>query len=64
MHIDDKITVTCTDTEKSLPGTVMRLRGDWIDIAVSDFVLSLRRTKPGLWVGTSGGMEFVVRSPA
>ena len=62
MHLDAQVTVTCTDTDKSMPGTVVRMRGDWADVSVGEMVISLRRTKPRLWVGTRAGMEFTVKS--
>lgn len=62
MRLDDRVTVTCTDTDKTMQGTVVRLRGDHADVSVGDLVISLRRSKPGLWVGSRAGMEFVVRS--
>lgn len=64
MRLDDTVTVTCTDTDKSMPGKVVRLKGEWADISVGDLILNLKRAKPGIWVGTRGGMEFVVRSQA
>ncbi len=62
MRLDDAVTVDCTDTDKSMPGKIVRMRGDWIDVAVGQLMISLRKTKPGLWVGNQSGMEFVVRT--
>jgi len=62
MHLDQVVSVTCTDTDKSLQGTVVRMRGDWADVTVGDLLISLRRSKPGLWVGSKAGMEFVIRA--
>lgn len=64
MRLDDQITVTCTDTDKDMPGTVVRIKGEFIDIAVGDLLLNLKRARPGIWVGSKAGMEFVVKAPA
>ncbi len=61
MRLDDKVTVTCTDTDKTMPGKVVRLRGDWVDVAVGELLISLRKAKADLWVGTKAGMEFTTR---
>jgi len=61
MRLDDTVTVTCTDTDKTMPGTVVRLRGDWADVSVGDLLISLRKAKAGLWVGSKAGMEFLVQ---
>ena len=61
MRLDQSVTVTCTDTDKEMTGTVVRMRGDFVDVALGSLILNLKRTKPGLWVGQQAGMEFVVR---
>lgn len=61
MRLDDKVTVTCTDTDKTMPGTIVRLRGDWVDVSVGDLLISLRKAKADLWVGSKAGMEFTVK---
>ena len=63
MRLDQQVTVTCTDTEKQMTGTVVRRRGDFVDIAVDGLILNLKCVKPGLWVGQQAGMEFVARMP-
>ena len=62
MRLDDIVTVECTDTETRTEARVIRMRRDWIDVLVSGATISLRRTKPGLYVGSRSGMEFVVKS--
>ncbi|MDA0340853.1 MAG: hypothetical protein O3B74_04550 [Proteobacteria bacterium] len=64
MRLDDQVTVTCTDTDKAMPGTVVRMRGEWVDVEVGELLISLRRAKPGLWVGSKAGMEFVINDAA
>lgn len=62
MHLDDQVTVTCTDTDKSMPGKVVRMRGEWVDISIGELLIGFRKAKPGLWVGSRAGMEFVVKA--
>ena len=61
MRLDQRVTVTCTDTDKTMPGTVVRVQGDRADVSIGDLDLTMRRTKPGLWVGNRAGMEFTIR---
>lgn len=61
MRLDEEVTVTCTDTDKTMRGTVVRLQGDRAEVTVGDLLITLRRSKPGIWVGNRAGMEFVVR---
>ncbi len=61
MRLDEQVTVTCTDNDRTMRGTVVRLQGDRAEVSVGDLMIVLRRSKPGLWVGTRAGMEFVVR---
>ena len=62
MRLDERVTVTCTDTDKTMPGTVVRMQGDRAEVAIGDLTITLRRAKPGLWVGTRAGMEFTIRA--
>ena len=43
MRLDQSVTVTCTDTDKEMTGTVVRLRGDFVDVAVGSLILNLNR---------------------
>ncbi|WPZ36381.1 hypothetical protein T8K17_09555 [Thalassobaculum sp. OXR-137] len=62
MRLDDTVTVECTDTDQKLDAQVVRMQGDRVDVMVSGLILSLRRTKPGIYVGTRSGMEFVLKT--
>jgi hypothetical protein len=64
MRIDDTVTVTCTDNDKTMPGTIVRMRRDHIDVQVGELLISFRQRKPGIFVGSLHGMEFVVKSAA
>ena len=61
MRLDEQVTVTCTDNDKTMRGTVVRLQGDRAEVTVGDLLITLRRSKPGVWVGNRAGMEFVVK---
>ena len=41
MRLDEQVTVTCTDTAKAMLGTVVRLKGNWVDVSVGDLLISL-----------------------
>ncbi|MFX4220978.1 MAG: hypothetical protein ACMVO3_08295 [Thalassobaculum sp.] len=62
MRLDDTVTVECTDTDQTMEAQVIRMQGDRVDVMVSGLTLSLRRTRPGIYVGNRGGMEFVLKS--
>ena len=62
MRLDDTVTIECTDTDQKLDAQVVRMQGDRVDVMVSGLILSLRRAKPGLYVGTRSGMEFVLKT--
>ncbi len=62
MRLDDTVTVECTDTDQKMEAQVVRMQGDRVDVMVSGLILSLRRTKPGLYVGSRSGMEFVLKT--
>lgn len=62
MRLDEQVTITCTDTDKSEKAKVVRLGRDRVDVMVGQTVISLRQTKPGLYVGSLHGMEFVLKS--
>ena len=64
MRLDDTVTVTCTDTDKTMPGRIVRLKRDQGDVMVGALLISLRQRKPGIFVGSLHGMEFVIRSAA
>lgn len=62
MRLDDTVTVECTDTDQKMEAQVVRMQGDRVDVMVSGLILSLRRTKPGIYVGNRSGMEFVLKT--
>lgn len=62
MRLDDTVTVECTDTDQKMDAQVVRMQGDRVDVMVSGLILSLKRTKPGIYVGNRSGMEFVLKT--
>ena len=62
MRLDDTVTVECTDTDQKMDAQVVRMQGDRVDVMISGLILSLRRTKPGIYVGNRSGMEFVLKT--
>jgi len=62
MNVDEAVMVTCTDTDETLDGRVVRVNGQQAEVAVGDRILPLRQTFPGVWFCKSHGREFVMRA--
>ena len=62
MHLDQKVTVTCTDNDTTSNGKIIRIFPNGIDIDVSGTIIKLKKTKPNLYVGTMAGLEFIVQT--
>ena len=63
LAIDQKVTLNCTDTGNDAPGTIVRIMGNKVDVMLdggSNILVSLRKSKPGLYVGSQSGLEFVM----
>jgi len=62
LAIDQKVTLTCTETGQDAAGTIVRIQGNRVDVmlAVGDLLISLNMRKPGLYVGSQSGLEFVM----
>ena len=58
MRIDQKIIVHCTDTNKDVEGTVVRIQKGSIDVKISEMLIKLYQKKPGFYVGNMHGLEF------
>jgi hypothetical protein len=64
LAIDQKVTLNCTDTGRDAPGTIVRIVGDRVDVILdggANILVSLRKSKPGLYVGSQSGLEFVMK---
>ena len=62
MHLDQKVTVVCTDRDTESEGKIVRMYGNGIDVEVSGTIVKLKKTKPNFYVGSMAGLEFVVKT--
>ena len=62
MHLDQKVTVTCTDNDSRINGKIIRIFPNGIDVEVSGTIIKLKKTKPNLYVGSMAGLEFIVKT--
>ena len=62
MHLDQKVTVVCTDRDTESEGKIVRMYGNGIDVEVSGTIIKLKKTKPNFYVGSMAGLEFLVRT--
>ena len=62
MHLDQKVTVICTDNDTRSNGKILRIFPDGIDVEVSGTIIKLKKTKPNLYVGSMAGLEFIVKT--
>ena len=64
LAIDQKVTLNCTDTGRDAPGTIVRIVGDRVDVMLdggANILVSLRKSKSGLYVGSQSSLEFVMK---
>ena len=65
LTLDKKVTLHCTDTGKDATGTIVRIKGNRVDVMLdggSNLLVSLSMQKAGLYVGSQSGLEFVMRT--
>jgi len=62
MHLDQVITVFCTDHETQKKGKIIRIYSSRIDVEVSGTIIKLKKTKPNFYIGSMAGLEFVVKT--
>ncbi|MDC1356673.1 hypothetical protein N8310_03710 [Pseudomonadota bacterium] len=62
MHLDQKVTVVCTDRDTESEGKIVRMYGNGIDVEVSGTIIKLKKTKPNFYVGSMAGLEFLVKT--
>ena len=65
LALDQKVTLSCTDTGKDAAGTIVRIVGSRVDVMLDgggNLLVSLNMQKPGLYVGSQSGLEFVMRT--
>jgi len=60
--IDERVKLTCIDTGQKADGTVVRIHGNRVDVALDQggLLISLYMKKPGLYVGSQSGLEFMM----
>ncbi len=64
LAIDQKVNLNCTDTGRDATGIIVRIVGNRVDVKLdggTDILVSLRMSKPGLYVGSQSGLEFVMK---
>jgi glycine cleavage system H lipoate-binding protein len=65
LALDQKVTLSCTETGQDAAGTIVRIQGSRVDVALSqgggELLVSLHMQKAGLYVGSKSGLEFVMR---
>ena len=62
MHLDQKVTVVCTDRDTESEGKIIRMYGNGIDVEVSGTIIKLKKTKTNFYVGSMAGLEFLVKT--
>jgi hypothetical protein len=62
MHLDQSVTVFCTDRDTANEGKIIRISNLGIDVEVSGAIIKLKKQKPNLYVGSRAGLEFMVKT--
>ena len=66
LTLDGRVRVTCTETDQVAPATILRIQGSRIDVVLDqgggDIIISMVMQKPGLYVGSRSGLEFIMRT--
>lgn len=59
----DQIKVHCTDNDKWVDANVVNHTDGWLIVLIQpgDIKVSMRKTKPGQYVGSMSGYEFVYK---
>ena len=63
LALDAKVNLTCVETDHTAPGTIVRIKGNRVDVALDQdgVLVSLQMKKAGLYVGSNSGLEFVMK---
>ena len=63
LSLDAKVNLTCIETDQMAPGTIVRIQGVRVDVALDQggLIVSLYMKKAGLYVGSQSGLEFVMK---
>ena len=56
LTLDARVQLTCTETDKVAPATILRIRGNCVDVVLDqgggDSIMSMGRHKPRQYVGS------------
>ena len=63
LTLDAKVNLTCVETDNTATGTIVRIHGKRVDVALDQggLMVSLHMKKTGLYVGSQSGLEFVMK---
>ena len=63
LTLDARVSLTCVETNRVAPGTIVRIQGSRVDVALDQggLLVSLHMKKAGLYVGSQSGLEFVMK---
>ncbi|XDZ71248.1 hypothetical protein AB8879_02440 [Alphaproteobacteria bacterium LSUCC0744] len=63
LSLDKKVNLTCIDNDQIAAGTIVRIQGSRVDVALGQggLLISLQMKKPGLYVGSQSGLEFLMK---
>ena len=63
LTLDARVNLTCVETDHMAPGTIVRIQGNRVDVALDrgGLMVSLYMKKAGLYVGSQSGLEFVMK---
>ena len=64
LTLDARVQLTCTETDQVAPARIVRIQGNRVDVVLDqgggDIVISMVMQKPGLYVGSRSGLEFIM----
>jgi len=63
LSLDKKVNLTCIDNDQIAAGTIVRVQGSRVDVTLDQggLLISLQMKKPGLYVGSQSGLEFMMK---
>ena len=63
LSLDTKVSLTCVETDRVASGTIVRIQGNRVDVALDQggLMVSLHMKMAGLYVGSQSGLEFVMK---
>ena len=63
LRLDAKVSLTCVETGQMAPGTIVRIKGNRVDVALDQggLMVFLYMKKVGVYVGSQSGLEFVMK---